>query len=219
MDGEVMRRKLIRIFIWKYLVKSIVRYIVGISYRDNSAVKKTKQFILVGNHNSHLDTATILSALPNNALENTHPVAAADYFGRTPLTTKISEYFLNAVLIKRCKEGSGENPIEQMDKMLKAGKSLIIFPEGSRGNPEEMQKFKKGIGILLEKNPEVPFIPVYLDGMGKALPKGDGLLVPFTGSITFGKPSYKAEHMCIDKIVQFVEQSVLDLSPFNMRSI
>ena len=49
-------------------------------------------------------------------MENTHPVAAADYFGKTPLTTKLSEYFLNAVLIKRCKEGKGENPIEQMDK-------------------------------------------------------------------------------------------------------
>lgn len=202
----------IRQIVWNYFFKGFIRFGVGIKYGPNESVEKTEQFIIVGNHNSHLDTATILSALPANALEKTHPVAAADYFGKTKLTRILSEYFLNATLIKRNKDGNGENPIMQMDRLLKEGKSLIIFPEGSRGSPGEMQKFKKGIGILLEKNPHIPFIPVYMDGMDKALPKGDGLLVPFNGSITFGEPHFKADEMDIDETVNHVEDAVLKLS-------
>lgn len=210
-------RNLIRFYLWSYFFRNIIRWIVGISFGDNSTVKETKQFIIVGNHNSHLDTATILSALPKNALANVYPVAAADYFGKTKLSTFISKYFLNATLIKRKKNGNGENPINQMDKLLKEGKSLIIFPEGSRGKAEELQSFKSGIGILLELNPHIPFIPVYLDGMGKALPKGDGFLVPFSGSINFGQATLIEENMNVEDIVNQVKQAVMGLAPQNQK--
>lgn len=212
-------RNIVRIILWNYIMRSIIRYVIGITYYDNSVLKNTKQFILVANHNSHLDTATILSSLPADVLANTYPVAAADYFGKTPLMTSVSEYFLNALLIKRNRGDKGKNPIEQMDDFLKSGKSLILFPEGSRGSPEQMQEFKKGVGILLEKNPQIPFIPVFLDGMGRALPKGDGLLVPFTGSIKYGDAKFKTSEMCIDSTVKFVHSSVLELSPIYMRGL
>lgn len=205
-------RNIIRIILWNYIIKAIIRYIIGITYADNRIIKETKQFIIVANHNSHLDTATILSALPAGALKKTHPVAAADYFGKNKFTTFLSEFFINALLIKRKKGQGGENPIKKMDSLLKEGKSLILFPEGSRGKPEELQKFKIGIAILLEKNPEIPYIPVYLNGMGKALPKGDSLLVPFTGSIVFGKPQFKAENITPEELAMSIEEDVFNLS-------
>ncbi len=214
-----LTKKLIRRMLFCYMLKGFIRYIVGISFDKNDEFTKHKQFILVGNHNSHLDTMTMLSALPPEVLEETHPVAAADYFGKNKLTTLLSEYFINALLIKRNKNDNGDNPIEVMDRLLKSGKSLIIFPEGSRGQPEEMQKFRKGIGILLEKNPDIPFIPVYLDGMGKALPKGEGLLVPFNGSIRIGKAQKKLENMSIEETASFVEKQVQLLNPLNSMSV
>lgn len=205
-------KNLIRIFTWKVIVDFIIRWVIGISFRYNKNIDENAQYIYVANHNSHLDTACILAALPIPALKNTHPVAAADYFGKNAVTTFLSEFFLNACLIKRSKDAVGVNPIEKMDDLLKEGKSLILFPEGSRGNPEELQEFKKGIAILLEKNPDVKFVPVFMHGLGKALPKGDGVLVPFVGSITFGRPRLKPDNASTEEIVEYVRRAILELS-------
>ena len=200
-----------RILLFSLFMRNFVRFFIGIRFDKNSIFNQHKQFIIVGNHNSHLDTMTVLSCLPMKALKKTHPVAAADYFGKTKLTRRLSEYFINALLIKRTKDGTGPNPIEQMDLALKSGKSILIFPEGSRGRAEQMQDFKKGIGILMAKNPQIPVIPVYMKGMGNALPRGQGLLVPFNGHILIGEPFLKESDMGVEATVSLVQQKVEDL--------
>lgn len=207
-----MIRNFIRLFTWKVLISFIIRWIIGISCRYNKNIKENQQYIYVANHNSHLDTACILCALSPQELLSTHPVAAADYFGKNKLTTFLSEYFLNACLIRRNKENGGENPIEKMDKLLKQGKSLIIFPEGSRGEPEKFQAFKLGVSILLAKNPHIPFLPIYMNGLGKALPKGEGVVLPFVGSVTFGKPRYINKDQSLEEITDFIKSSILELT-------
>jgi hypothetical protein len=42
-----------------------------------------------------------------------------------------------------------------MSNALSEGQSLILFLVGLRGGPEKMQEFKKGIGILLQKHPDI----------------------------------------------------------------
>lgn len=204
-------RNSIRTVLFSVFMKNFLRWIIGIQFGDNSAFKKSKQFIVAGNHNSHLDTMAILSSIPASRLHHIYPVAAADYFGKTPLISALSRYFINVILIKRSKDGSGPNPIDLMDQALKKGESIVIFPEGSRGEPETLRPFKKGIGILLVKNPHVPFIPVYMEGLGKALPRGEGLLVPFDGKVTIGEPQHIKEGMTVDEAVALVESKVMEL--------
>lgn len=66
------------------------------------------------------------------------------------------------------------------------GYSLILFPEGTRGKPEQMGKIKSGIARILSLRPEVKYIPVFMTGMGRSLPKGKMILLPYKASIYYG---------------------------------
>lgn len=197
-------------FLYSILMRGFLRIIVGVKYINKEVISKEKQFIIVSNHNSHLDTMALMSSLTFRQLSKTHPIAAGDYFGDSVTKSFITRLFTNAILIRRTKDGNSENPIDMMSRALSEGRSLILFPEGSRGEPEKMQEFKKGIGILLQKHPEIKYIPVYMRGMGKVLPKGEKLLVPFDTYVLFGEPSTtKATE--IPEIVQEVEGKIMAL--------
>jgi len=66
--------------------------------------------------------------------------------------------------------------------------SLIVFPEGTRGNGLQVGPFKSGIYYLWSKRPDVQFVPVYLSNLNRILPKGEFLPVPVISRVTFGAP-------------------------------
>ncbi len=206
-------QRLLLIFIYKGLMPLLLR-LVGVKTIRRTNFKEAKQFIIVANHNSHVDTMVLLSSLPISQLKRTHPVATATYFGKKKWLELLSNLFVNTVLIQRREEKSPETDqgkaLEQLMKKLEQGHSLIFFPEGSRGEPEQMQAFKKGIGVLLQKFPHIPFIPVYLKGMGKILPKGSILPVPYDAQVYFGEPTF-CQHKTVEEIVAEVESAILAL--------
>lgn len=69
------------------------------------------------------------------------------------------------------------------------GYSLILFPEGTRGLPEQMVKLKSGIGRLLAQRPELKYVPVFMTGMGKSMPKGSVVPLPYNAVIHYGEPT------------------------------
>ena len=177
--------------IYSFILRLFLKVIVGVKFNNIESFNTNEQFIIVANHNSHLDTMTILSALPRKIIHKVKPVAAADHFGKTKLKEKLTNYFVNTLLIqrKRDKENPENDPINKMIKSLDEGNSLLIFPEGTRGDAEVEQEYKAGVAIVLNQRPNIKFIPVYLKGMGKSMPKEDSLIIPYTSSITIGEKS------------------------------
>jgi 1-acyl-sn-glycerol-3-phosphate acyltransferase len=68
---------------------------------------------------------------------------------------------------------------------LHSGKPLVLFVEGTRTRTGELQKAKKGAGMLLF-NAKVPVIPAYIDGTFACWPKGKLLPKPGKTSVTYG---------------------------------
>ena len=176
--------------IYKGICQWFLKLIVGVQFTDCRFLKKEKQFIILANHNSHLDTLSLLSSLPGKLLWKVKPVAAEDYFGKNRFQASISNYFINTLLIRRKGEKDSEHdPIRKMLEAIDAGYSLILFPEGTRGKPEQMGKIKSGIARILSLRPEVKYIPVFMTGMGRSLPKGKMILLPYKASIYYGMPT------------------------------
>jgi 1-acyl-sn-glycerol-3-phosphate acyltransferase len=184
-------KKTVLWFIHRVLSRLFLRIVVGVRFDSCNFLHDEKQFIIVANHNSHLDTMTIMASLPRNVIHKVRPVAAADHFGKTKLKAKLTNYFMNALLIqrKRDKENAEKDPIFQMIKALDEGFSLIIFPEGTRGAPEVQQPLKPGIGVVLSHRPNVKYVPAFMKGMGKAMPKDDNLIVPHISTLVYGRPT------------------------------
>lgn len=168
-----------------------LRFFVGVRFDNARFLSSEKQFIIVANHNSHLDTMTILASLPRKIIHKVKPVAAADHFGKTKFKAKLTNFFINALLIhrKRDKENPANDPVCQMIKALDDGYSLIIFPEGTRGTPEVQQPLKPGVALVLSQRPSVKYVPAYMKGMGKAMPKDDSLIVPHISTLVYGRPT------------------------------
>jgi|TARA_B110000438_G_scaffold37758_1_gene37507 1-acyl-sn-glycerol-3-phosphate acyltransferase len=190
-------KKILLIFIYSFLWRNFLRIFIGLKYYNNKTLKNKKQFILIANHNSHMDTMAIMSAIPSRYIHRVHPIAARDFFGGSLFKKILMRYLVNATLIKRDRTDPENDPIDSMDKMLKKSRSLILYPEGSRGIPGVMSNFKKGLGYLIQRNPDVDVIPVYLDNVYKTLPKGKKIILPYNCSINFGEPikfnSYELE--------------------------
>ena len=203
-------KKIILIIIYSFFWKNFLKFFIGLKYVNEKTLKNKKQFILIANHNSHMDTMAIMSAIPSRYIHKVHPIAARDFFGGSLFKKILMRYLVNATLIKRDRDDPNNDPIDSMDKMLKKSRSLILFPEGSRGIPGVMAKFKKGLGYLIQRNPEINVIPVYLDNVYKTLPRGKNLILPYNCSIKFGDP-IQFKSMEMDDILLSSEKAMQKL--------
>ena len=206
-----MKKYVLR-FVYSFMFRWFLKIIVGVKFDKNDFLKDLDQFVIVANHNSHLDTITLLASLPSKILHKVKPIAAGDYFGRNWFTQNLSSFFINAVLIDRkgMKENPENAPIPRMISELEMGNSLILFPEGTRGEPEELKPFKRGIALVLAKKSEVPYVPAFMSGMGKNLPKGGVIPVPFNSYIKFGQPTL-VDSDDTKQIISRIQNDILQL--------
>ncbi|HKD80287.1 MAG TPA: lysophospholipid acyltransferase family protein [Candidatus Angelobacter sp.] len=176
------------------IIAACARTLAGPSVRWVNCRPSSRQRVYFANHTSHLDFVVLWSVLPRLLREKTRPVAARDYWN-SGVRKRIAVNAFHAVLVERGdKMADGDrltaarHTLDMLLEALGEKNSLIVFPEGTRGNGLQVGPFKSGIYYLWSKRPDVQFVPVYLSNLNRILPKGEFLPVPVISRVTFGAP-------------------------------
>lgn len=202
--------QMMRFAFFIFFVRPIVFVFLGLNVRNPRKLPVDGPAVVVANHNSHLDTLVLMSLFPLKLLPKIHPVAAADYFLRHKCLAWFAINIMGIIPISRHPDSQNGNPLKECTNALKNGKILILFPEGSRGQPEEVSECKSGIFHIIKENPSVPTIPVFLHGLGKALPKDAYLLVPIFCDVFIGDKLYWNPNK--EKFMQEIETAMKNLA-------
>jgi len=160
--------------------------------------------IVAANHNSHLDTLVLMSLFPLSLVHKVRPVAAEDYFLKYRIVAWFTVNVLGIVPIQRNAYEHGKDIFKDCHKALDKNDILLIFPEGSRGRPEKMGAIKKGLYFLTKERKDTAITPVAMHGMGRTLPRGDALFVPFNCDVIIGPrlPSVDNPMIFVEKLTE-----------------
>jgi 1-acyl-sn-glycerol-3-phosphate acyltransferase len=178
------------------IAKVIVYLLLGLQVYHREHLPRAGPAILVANHNSHLDTFVLMALFPLAMANRIRPVASEQYFLRqNPWLAWFSRQVLDIVPVECAPLPTPDQKprhdhrtfLTRCDQVLQHNQILILFPEGSRGHPDCLNEFQTGIAHLAKRHPQVPVVPIFLNGLGKALPKDDPLLVPFVCGVHIGR--------------------------------
>ena len=146
----------------------ITSFITGVTSKQASDLAFTPtNKVYYANHASHGDFVLVWISLPKTWRMLTQPVAGADYWLGSKLKAFIAEQVFRVLLIDR--QHDPKQAIAAMDGALKQGKSLILFPEGTRNTTDDqvLLPFKSGLYHLARENENVEFVPVWINNSNR----------------------------------------------------
>jgi 1-acyl-sn-glycerol-3-phosphate acyltransferase len=192
------------------LLRPFVKLFCGVNVAGRENLDDLGQAIIIANHNSHLDILLLYYLLPMRMICRTHPVADQPHFARSRVLYALVNFLLRPIWITRGQPDLDDGPFGGIKSAIDDGRSVIIFPEGTRGRPGELEHFRSGIGRLMAEYPHLPIVPVFLTGPDRALPKASALLLPVWNNIIVGPPQ-----KCLGghrEITRQLEKVLVDLS-------
>ncbi len=162
------------------LVRFGLRLWCRLNAREVENVPATGGCIIASNHVSYLDPPAIGCTTMHRFIN----FMARDSLFRFRLS---NWYFTGMGCIPVDRDKGDAGVLRKCLHLLKQGRVIVIFPEGTRSHDGQIQPVKGGIGFLAAKA-GVPVVPVYIDGTFKALPRRKFFIRPATITVYYGKP-------------------------------
>jgi 1-acyl-sn-glycerol-3-phosphate acyltransferase len=175
-------------------------------------VPKEGGCVLAANHASYLDPPVISSAVSHRPVQ----YMARDTLFRTKL---FGGLLRRSLVIPLSREKGDIAALRKSIELLKSGRCIGLFPEGTRTTDGELQEAKGGIGFVLAKA-AVPVVPAYIDGTFRAYPRGAKGIRPAKLRVFIGEPISPAElaqmgsdREAYEKIGKLVMSRIANLKP------
>jgi 1-acyl-sn-glycerol-3-phosphate acyltransferase len=131
----------------------------------------TPPVVFVANHSSHLDTPTILRAIPRKWRNRTAVAAAADYFYKKRWKAHGVALLFNTVPLGRSGGGLASGATDHVDRLIGQRWNLLMFPEGTRSRDGRIGKVRSGAAVIAAHH-GVDIVPIYVSGTHEAMPPG-----------------------------------------------
>jgi 1-acyl-sn-glycerol-3-phosphate acyltransferase len=145
--------------------------------------------IFIANHQSHMDTPVLMSALPASIQNNIYFGAAADRWFRKGSRKLILQPWYQSLALGNFPivRGGGSKSLDYAGWLLDQNCNICIFPEGTRATSNALGQFRHGV-TLLAREKRVPVVPVILKGLRELRPKGSREITPGPVSVSFLNP-------------------------------
>lgn len=131
----------------------------------------TPPVVFVANHSSHLDTPTILRAIPRKWRNRTAVAAAADYFYKKRWKANGVALLFNTVPLGRKGGGLANGATDHVDRLIGQRWNLLMFPEGTRSRDGQIGKVRSGAAVIAAHH-DIDIVPIYVSGTHDAMPPG-----------------------------------------------
>lgn len=178
----------LKIGIHLFILRPFIKILLGINVFAKENILHLNRYIIVANHNSHLDILLLFYCLPVKHVCLTHPVAAEDYFSKSKILFSLINYLFSPIWLSRGSFISQREFLTKINQQIEKGHNIIIFPEGTRGSPGEILSFKSAIGRIAKHYREIPIVPVFLSGPERSFPKNTFIPIPFWNNVLIGPP-------------------------------
>ena len=159
-------------------------------------------FILAPNHQSYLDAPIAMAGVPKNQINDIYFYATEEH-----VQGKFLRFMANRHNIILMENRNLKNSILKLSKVLRQGKSIMIFPEGTRTFSGEMGDFKKTFAILA-KELNVPIVPVRITGAYRMLKRGTRFIQPCHIQVEYLPEVMPNETLTYDEIAQIVKSRI-----------
>jgi 1-acyl-sn-glycerol-3-phosphate acyltransferase len=126
-------------------------------------IDKSKTYIIVSNHLSYLDIPTLFRILPLNLhFIGKHQLKKTPFIGWYMRATGM-------IFINRENKRAASKSLDEAALLIKNGKTVLIFPEGTVSEDKIIKKFKKG-GFSLAMKSGIDILPISLKGTSDVWP-------------------------------------------------
>lgn len=140
-----------------------------------------RPLIVMANHQSYLDVFALSHALPRiYGMVAKRELARAPFFGGVLEAT-------GSVVVDRTNRRQAVHAMQDAAAEIRGGKSIVVFPEGTRAPPHVIRPLKKG-GLHLAQAAGVPIIPVGIVGSAELMPRTNTGLRPGRITVHIGDP-------------------------------
>ncbi len=173
-----------------------------LSFKGTENIPQEGPMIIAPNHQSYLDAALLSVGLPMKTLRESYFYATEEH-----VQGALRQYFARHNNIIIMEWSNLRDSILKMSEVLKRGKNLIIFPEGSRTRTGRMTDFKKTFAILAREL-QVPIVPVCIRGAFEALPRSKRFISPSKIEVEFLKPVQPDPAKSYDEIALEVKEAI-----------